>query len=258
MAVRKFTYIDFKNAPPAGAMAQATGLAAATTDNTTNVFLAPGGIPLEVRNEQTNSDVVFTYVVDANCTTGWQIPNDNADNDGVEISLGITAETASRYGFKVGTDPAFEFAVKFGIPDVSDYDIAMIGFRKAAAYGDALNDPATTFASAVVYTDVVALNVNAGAIYTIAGKNQTGGGTGTFTATDTTNTWIDDAVKTLAVKVSSAGVVTFTIDGSAPTVNTNTLTLDTGDVMIPFMLFTKGAAVADTPPILATLKAGIQ
>lgn len=256
MATRKRTYIDFSAGEPAAGKQKGTAVAAANTDNTTNLFTAPGGAVIEVRNEQANADIVPTYVIDANCTTGWQIPNDNADNDGVEISLGIEASELAKYAFKVGTDPAFEFRVKFGIPDVSDYDIAMVGFRKAAAYGDALNDPATTFASAVVYTDVAALNVNAGAIYTICGKNQTGGGTGTFTATDTTNTWADDAVKTLTVKVSAAGVVTFEINGAAPTVNTNTLTLDTGDIMIPFMVFTKVAAVADTPPILNYLFAG--
>lgn len=254
MAVRKHTHIDF-NAPPMGAMAKASGLAAATTDNTTNVFVAPGGVGIEIRNEQTNSDVMPLYVVDANCTNGWQIPNDNADNDGIEMSLGIEANAASRYAYKIGTDPAFKLLVKFGIPDVSDYDLAMIGFRKAAAYGDAINDPATTFGSAVVYTDVACLNVNAGNIYTITGKNQTGGGTGTFTATDTTDNWADDAVKTLGVHVS-AGVVTFTIDGAAPTV-TQAFTFDDGDVVIPFLLFTKGAAAADTPPILASLTATI-
>lgn len=256
MAVRKKTYVDFRQHQPFHGTAATTQIAV-TTDAATNHVHA-GGVTFEYRIEQTNADIIFTKLVDSNCTNGWQIPNDNADNDGIEMGMGILSDENQRYAFKVGTDPAFRLDVKFGIPDVSDYDVCFIGFRKAAAYGDAINDPAAAFATNVVYTDMCGLNVNAGDIYTVCFKNQTGGGTGTGTATDTTDNWADDAVKTLSVLVSAAGVVTFLIDGAAPTVNTNTLTLDSGDIMIPCMIFTKGAAAADTPPILTTFYCGLQ
>jgi hypothetical protein len=251
MASRKKLYIDFRNYAPV-TCAQ-TGGAAAGTDNTvTNCQVGP--YTLEVRNEQLNGDITFTRNA-----AGWVIPNDNTDNDGVEIGFGV-AETTTNNGqsvFTIGTDPAFKLSVKFTIPDVSDYDVCAIGFRKAAAYGDAPNAP-TIFSSAVLYTDAAGFNVNAGDIYTFTGKNQTGGGTGTYTATDTTDNWADGESHTLTVLVSASGVVTFQIDGAAPTVNTNTLTFDSGDEIIPFILMTKGAAASDTPPILTTLYCGLQ
>lgn len=246
MATKKYTRINFVDGPPCGAMAQATGLAAATTDNTVNTFMTPGGSPLEVRIEQTNSDIVFTHT-----TAGWVIPNDNTDNDGIEVSLGIIADADAKYAYKIGTDAAFEASLTFKIPDVSDYDVAVFGFRKAAAYADAPNAP-TCFSSAVIYTDAAGFNVNAGAIYTFGGVNQTGGGTGTYTSTDSTLTWADNATKKLTVKVSSAGVVTFYVDDTLVATAT-AVTFDSTDIVIPFAIFTKGATSSDTPPILKSL-----
>lgn len=249
MAIRKRTYIDFSAGGPSSGMAKATGLAAATTDNTANVFCAPGGVNVEIRNEQTNDDVAPSYVIDANCTTGWQIPNDNADNDGGELSLGLEASNEAKYCFKVGTDPAFEFRVKLGIPDVSDYDVFFVGFRKAEACVDAINTPAALYTA---HTDKAGFNINAGNIYIITSNDNTDN-----TPLDTTDNWADDAVKTLAVKVSVAGVVTYTIDGSAPTV-TEAFSFDDAELLIPCIIYAKGAAAADTPPILNYLFVGYQ
>lgn len=255
MALRKKTYVDFRQHQPICNTA-AVGQIAVSTDNTAN-FVHAGAVTFEIRNEQANADIIPTLLVDSNCTNGWQIPNDNADNDGIEMGLGILDDVNMPNVFKIGTSGAFRLDVKFGIPDVSDYDVCVIGFRKVAAYGDAINAPAA-FSSAVVYTDAAGFNVNAGDIYTFGGVNQTGGGTGTYTSTDTTDNWADDAVKTLSVLVSSAGVVTYQIDGASPTVDTTTCTFDSGDNIIPFMVFTKGAAAADTPPILTTFYCGLQ
>lgn len=251
MAVNKATYIDFRAGPPSGATAKVAGTTtteATGTDNTTDIFTAPGGVAIEIRHEQTNADILPVAVVDSNCTNGWQIPNDNADNDGIEMSLGILSDENAKYAFKIGTDPAFKMLVKFGIPDVSDYDVCFVGFRKAGAYVDAINTPAAMEAA---YDDKAGFDVEAGAIHILTSLN------GSDTDTDTTDTWVDDAVKTLGVFVSAAGVVTYTINGSAPTTSA-AFTFDSGDIVVPCLVFTKGAAVADTPPILTTLYVGPQ
>ncbi len=245
MATRKKTYIDFTSILPAGGMAKATGLAAAVTDNTTNVFMA-GDTALEVRNEQQNDDVTFTYLVDANCTTGWQIPNDNADNDGGEISLGIESSPNAKHAFTIGTDPAFELRVKLGIPDVSDYDVLFVGFRIAGAYVDAINTPAAMEAA---YTDKAGFSIEAGDIHILTSNDNSD------VDTDVTASWADDAVKTLTVKVSSAGAVTYQIDGTAVS-DAVAFSFDSTDVVVPCIVFCKGAAAADTPPILNYLYVG--
>ena len=50
--------------------------------------------------------------------------------------------------------------------------------------------------------------------------------------TNTTDGWADGETHTLRVNVSAAGVVTFLIDGVAPT-STAAFTFDTGDVILP-------------------------
>lgn len=246
MATRKRTFIDFTSVLPSGGMAKATGLAAAVTDNTTNVFMA-GDTAIEIRNEQQNDDVVPTYVVDANSTTGWQIPNDNADNDGIEMSLGIENSPNAKHAFTVGTDGPFELRVKLGIPDVSDYDVCFVGFRIHGAYVDAINTPAAMEAA---YTDKAGFSVEAGDMHILTSNDNTD------VDTDIASSWADDAVKTLTVKVSSAGAVTYYIDGTVVS-DAVAFSFDAGDVVVPCLVFTKGAAAADTPPILNYLFCGL-
>lgn len=245
MATRKRTKIDFTSCLPAGGMAKASGLAAAVTDNTTNVFMA-GDTALEVRNEQQNDDVTFTYVVDANSTTGWQIPNDNTDNDGGEITLGVESSPNAKWAYTIGTDGPFEMQLKFGIPDVSDYDVLFVGFRKAAAYVDAINTPAAMEAA---YDDKAGFSVEAGDMHILTSND------GSDVDTDIASSWADDAVKTLTVRVSAAGAVTYYIDGTVVS-DAVAFSFDTGDVVIPCIVFCKGAAAADTPPILNYLYVG--
>ena len=60
---------------------------------------------------------------------------------------------------------------------------------------------------------------------------------------DTTNNFADGATHTFSVLVSASGVVTYQIDGSAPT-TTLAQTFDDGDVVIPFF-YGIGAATGD-------------
>ena len=69
--------------------------------------------------------------------------------------------------------------------------------------------------------------------------------------------WADDDVKTVTVKVSAAGAVTYEIDGSTDG-SAVAMSFDTGDVVIPCMVFCEGGSAADTPPILETYYCGLQ
>lgn len=159
-------------------------------------------------------------------SNGLDVSLDQTDDDGVEITHGITAR--SRHAFTIGTDGPFYFRVKLAIADVSGTDDCLVGFRKTEAYQAAVDD----------YTDMAALNVISGDINieTILNNAAT-------TTTDTTDNWADGETHTLKVRVSAAGVVTYEIDGAAPT-TTAAFTFDDGDVVVPFFYFLHDTDVA--------------
>jgi hypothetical protein len=244
MAVRKYTYVDFTDAMVPAAYVATTSAAATASDNQVDSMLLANGAYFEYTQTGVNSDIVFTKSAGA----GWIIPNDNTDNDGIEITQGNTTAGVPM-SFTIGTDGPFKIALRMKVPDVSDYDVCAVGFRKQAAQADVLSHAALGTA----YSDVAFLNMNAGDIYTITRDD-----TGTAVLTDTTNDWADNETHTFTVAISAAGVVTFQIDGAAPTVNTNTMTWDNGDLVIPCIIFTKNAgAASDTPPILVTYECGL-
>lgn len=149
-------------------------------------------------------------------TYGLNIVQDEAENDGVEYSLGILAY--NKGVFTVGTDAAFFARMKFYIDDVSGTDDCAFGFRKMAAYQANIDD----------YTDMAVLNVISGNINIETILNN-----GDTTTTDTTLDWGDTEIHELEVIVSAAGVVTYKIDGMPPT-TTAAFTFDDGDSVIPF------------------------
>jgi hypothetical protein len=225
-----------------------------TTDNTVNMVQA-GAHALEVRKEQTNSDVNFLPVNDANSVNGWQIPNDNADNDGIEITLGVLADATASHVFTVGTDTAFFLEVQMGIPDVSEYDVCSVGFRTATGdYTDAINAAATLYGAYSAATEhAFGINVDAGDYTAFKTTN------GTDAQDDLTTTdAVDDDTPTIRIMVSSAGAVSASIDATAVTLTNAGTAFDTADVVIPYLVFCKAAGNTDTPPILHHLAWGLQ
>lgn len=157
-----------------------------------------------------------TVIAPTRIATGLTIGLDVADNDGIEICPGILAGNQS--AFTIGTDGPFHFKVRFDIADVTGSDDLLVGFRKAEAYQAATEN----------YDEMAALNVISGNIYTDSIINAAAD-----VETDTTDDWADGATKTLEVYVSKAGVVTYKIDGVAPTV-TAAVTFDDAEVVVPF------------------------
>jgi len=159
-------------------------------------------------------------------TTGLNIVGDLATSDGLEVFGGVLG--GSGRPFVVGTDPAFYFCSTVAQNDVSGQTILRVGFRLV----EAMN---AVFAN---YTTYATIGPDAGTIN--ISTELAGAG---IVTTDTTQTAADASSHKYCVKVSSAGVVTYTIDGAAPTV-TAAVTLTSGISVIPFVHFVESSDYA--------------
>lgn len=174
-----------------------------------------------------------TLVALASTNDGIGLVLDATNGEGVELSAPTWAN--SNKNAVVGKTP-FSIYTKITIDYVSGLNPMWVGFRKQAAAN-------ATYTS---YTDyaLIGLGNATGDIYTSTELN--GGGN---TNTDTTQNWADAETHTLEVRVDINGVVTFYIDGYAPTV-TQAFTFDSGDVIIPVFGYALQTANLGTPSIL--------
>ena len=214
----KEIFIDFRKSFPVQNIN--TGVTVTGADTTVN-FIQFGGSGLELRHEAAAGTTLLGWTRSAD---GLVVPGDATDAEGFELCPGIISDNALPGIFKVGTDAAFEMWVEFQISATAAYDVCLAGFRKVAAYADI----ADAAAAGTAYEDVAFLNNNAGDIYSVTRL-----AAAAATLTDTTNNLGASTNVKLGVKVSSAGVCTFEIDGASPVVNTNTLTLATDTVVMP-------------------------
>ena len=232
MASQKKTYVDFLCMPePEVHLRHAgggTGVAAGT-DEGVNQWMFANGSALEAWCGEASALIVPVKVAGV----GVDIPLDAVSNDTMEI---LVADSINSTGpcYTIGTDAAFRLDVKLKLDDVSGYDVCAVGFRKQGASVFDLTD---TAGWKTAYTDMAALNSTSGDVYIYHSLN------GTDAEVDTTNNFADGATHTFSVLVSAAGVVTYLIDGAAPT-TTLAQTFDDGDVVIPFF-FGIGAATGD-------------
>jgi hypothetical protein len=145
--------------------------------------------------------------------------------DALELTNGITAQSRAAHvvGSLLATDAKEVYiSAKIKIDDITDVSELALGWRKAEAYQAAVDD----------YDEMASWNIGGAAdgridIQTILNGSAT-------VVTDTTEAdWADGETKTLEVRVNNAGVVTFRIDGAAPTV-TAAFTFDAAEVIVPF------------------------
>ena len=175
--------------------------------------------------------------------TGLLMGLDVANSEGCEYNGGILS--TNRHIYTIGTSPAFFIEASFTVATVAGAEPLVIGFRKVEA------NNATWTAYADYATIGIVTSQNAGTI-TIA-TEQTGGGT---TYTNTTDAWTDGQTHTLRVNVSAAGVVTYLIDGVAPT-STAAYTF-TGALEVTPMIHWVQAAGATSTLHGHSLKIGLQ
>lgn len=224
----KYQYFNFSTAP--GCSLKAGGAAAGAAGDENIMMFPEGYLEYHIMGTQTILLPVLTSISDG--VSGLDIGMDQTDNDGVEICAGILS--SNRNAFKVGTSAAFFCRTRFSIADVSGTDDCAFGFRKAEAYQANVDD----------YADMAVLNVISGDI-----KIETIVGSAATTTTDTTDNWADTETHELKILVSAAGVVTYLIDGVAPT-TTAAFTLTTDLFVVPFLNFLNASDLAGAVPLL--------
>lgn len=174
---------------------------------------------------------------------GLEIALDLTATEGQEMNFGVLA--SNKHAYTIGTSPAFFFEARFKVADVSGCEPLVMGFRKQEA-----NNGTWT-----AYTDYATIGIvttqNADLI-TLATELNAGG----TTYTNTTDAFTDGQTHTLRVNVSAAGVVTYLIDGIAPT-QSAAFTFDNTDVVMPFIHLVH-AAVAPGKIHLISMACGYQ
>jgi len=172
------------------------------------------------------------YPYTASVALGTRIEGDLVNADGLEVWGGQMG--ASGRPLVVGVDPAFQFCVDMNLADVSEQTIMRSGFRAvstAAGVPDPMN---AVFAN---YDTYATIGPNLGAI-NISSELAAAG----IVTTVTTDTSADGVNHVYCTKVGNTGVVTYTIDGAAPTV-TAAVTLPTGMSVVPFVHYVHAAAI---------------
>jgi hypothetical protein len=200
------------------------GAAFATTTALVHRMTSPAGYKYSIANigVQTTPPVM--------AASGLNIAGVATNAIGIEMFSHFAG--ADGTPFIVGKDPAFFFRVSLTIDDISGATVLLAGFRRAEVNN-------LTYTS---YADYGAIGTIASAATGAINIAQEINGAGT-SPTDTTDTWADAATKVLEIRVSASGVVTYLINGVAPTV-TAAQTFDAGDPLVPFIHFINHTDVA--------------
>jgi len=223
--VRIFT--EFEQQP---VCCKSVGAGAATgTAGDVNLMLVPSYGLLPAAGFEYTIIGTQTILAPSIAAGGLDIGMDQTNNDGVMLTHGVTARNPM--AFVVGTDGGCYLKARFTVADVSGADPLYIGFRKIEAHQADYND----------FDEFVGIGLNTDGSFKIETILN---GAATVT-TDTTQDATDATEFSLGVYVSDAGVVTFQINGAAPTV-TKAFTFDSGEVIAPYCLFVHGSDVAGT------------
>jgi len=217
------TNIQSFNVSPILQSALTTGAAPTGATGDTNIMYCQDGVTMEQFILGAGQTIIAPRLAD----DGLLVSLDLTDNEGAEYYFGHT--TRSKHAYEVGAAGAFFVEATIKAADCGGCDPVFIGFRKLGAPN----------ADYTTYTDagVIGLHSTTVADFAVVGSNLNGAG---WAYVDTTDAWADGEAHTLRVDVSAAGVVTYLIDGVAPTV-TQALTLDSGDTVIPFIHMLHGA-----------------
>jgi hypothetical protein len=226
---------DFSNDPRFSMKSDATGVPTGTAGDENFYMTTNSIITQHIIGTQT---IILPVPVVGG---GWDIEGDQTEDEGYEFNWGGLV-AGGKCVFKVGTSAAFFARLKFNIADVSFAKEFAFGFRTVEAFQAAIDN----------YNNMAVINCLAGdfKIETIDDNNAT-------TTTDTTDNASDATDHTIEVRVSAAGVVTYLIDGVAPT-TTAAFTIDDGDNVCPFLFYLQGATTFAGDVILKEMVCGLQ
>lgn len=179
---------------------KSTGAAASTSQGDTNIWSVGSGLLMECFN--TISTTSANPVLSTTAAFGLNINNVVAKvSGGIELTEGALLNSKSQ--FVAQTSAAFYVQASFNVNTTASCTEFFVGFRKAQAYNATLTN----------YTDYATIGVH-GTAAKLQIQSQIGSGGNVVT--DTTQTITAVTTFTLRVNVSSAGVVTYLINGAAP------------------------------------------
>jgi len=192
-------------------------------DTITNIHQYSSGMRLHV----TNIGDQATNVVPAIATNGMNYSYIATDDFGLQWEARRATEKGVLNGdyFKIGTSPKFFVRCRFTLVDVSDTDDCLIGFKPVVAPNATVDN----------YTDMAAINVNAGKFFIETILNNA------TTVTDSEHgdatTWADGESHELKVEVDKSGSPTYYLDGAKFTnaALSSSFLFDSGDLVTPFM-----------------------
>lgn len=229
---------SFSQSPLLTTSANTAGAATGATGDVNLMYLQQG-----VLMEQFILGAGQTIIGPRMTSDGLLVSLDLVATEGAVYNFG-GARNNSRHAFTIGTSAAFFCEWQFTVATVSAADPYYCGFRKVEA-NNADYESYTDFA-------FIGLNqpVNSGTVIISSRLNS-----GAVSNTNTTDAWADTETHTLRVLVSAAGVVTYLIDGVAPSV-TAAYTFDNGDIVVPefYLLHRTGAAAVNW----VSMKVGFQ
>lgn len=188
----KGIYCEFRHGPNASGR-----LGTAATGSTGDVNMLVFGGHGKVPSVCLEHHVIVTQTILAPVIAAGGLDlgsQDQTDNDGFQLSAGIT--TGSSCNFKARTEACYAKFLDIVIADVSGTDDFCFGFRKVEAYQANVDD----------YDEAGFINVNAGTVQTESIINNAA-----TVTTNSTSSWADAAKKSLMVKVSIAGVISYWI-----------------------------------------------
>jgi len=169
-----------------------------------------------------------TILAPAFSANGLDISMDQTDNDGMELSLGVTARCKSAYTVGGQDGKSFFAELQLSIADVSGTDDCAFGFRKAEAYQANIDD----------YDEMAVLNVISGDV-----KIETILNNAATATTDTTLNLADAGTVKLRLEVDKAGRLSTYVDGTRTALQPN-FKFDAGEVVVPFFFFLHSSDVA--------------
>lgn len=235
-----------------------TTVCSVSTDEVNHIYWPGSNCGIVTRNDGAPTASAW---VQQTANGGWAVSMvDQSDDEGIEILIGASNSTASNGQCVFSPGQAYYMKVTFALPVVADFDVAVIGFRNDGAFASdgAVDDVAEWNTTTPVYDDFAVFNINAGdwRIYT-----QDDGGTATDTNI-TTTTAVGGTFYTAMVKVSTAGAVTYFVDGTNQATSNGavafTLDQEAADLMVPTVVFARAQAGAATPPLIKLLECGLQ
>jgi hypothetical protein len=230
--------------PPFIFLADNSGIATGAATEV-DQLLFPDGLLYLYYNEQVGGPAIPSFTVTAD---GINVQQDAADNDDTQFYA--PGQVGERQMYTGQTD-AFYVKGTFTITTVAGIDPLCIGIKtpQANADIDAFADVGTAYGGAG--EEVVAFCVTAGDIEMITNVAAAGS-----VPTDTTDDWSDGETHTLEIDVSAAGVVSYKLDGAAPTASPVAPLTITADTFFPFFL--QAQTVTTSAAYVSLFESGLQ